>query len=860
MRLPFIFDWKGIPICVIILESLLKDNESELIMSLKEYMKNHILFLDGGMGTLLQAKGLKPGESPERWNLSNPEAIIEIHKDYYDAGTNVVNTNTFGANILHFDRSELEEIIKASIENAREAARRSTAPWEKFVALDIGPSGRLLKPYGDLDFEEAVKVFAETVKMGVRYGADLIMIETMNDSYETKAALLAAKENSDLPVFVSNAYSEDGKLMTGANPLAMVAMLEGMGADALGCNCSLGPKQLSGVIDEMLKYSSTPVLFKPNAGLPVDRDGVTCFDVTKDEFADEVMRRIQNGVRIVGGCCGTTPEYIRAIHERACDFTPVEVTKKNICVASSYTGAVLFGEKPILIGERLNPTGKKRLKQALVENDIDYILQEGLKQADAGVDMLDVNVGLPEIDEPAMIKSVVSELQAVTDLPLQIDTSDPVAMEAALRIYNGKAMINSVNGKKEVMEAIFPLAKKYGGFIVALTLDENGIPDTAAGRVDIARRIIATAAQYGISKNNLIFDTLAMTVSADTRAAKTTIEALRIIRNELGVNTSLGVSNISFGLPQRDLINGAFFAMAMQSGLSAAIMNPYSDEMMRAYYSYCALSNMDENCMNYIEYAARYEEKQKSLAAAVSQSSSDSASGNSAAGGTSQNGANNTGTAKDSANESMTELVNAIVRGLKDKAGTLTKQMIEAGSDPLVIVNEEVIPALNIVGEGFEKKKFYLPQLLMSAESAKAAFEVIKANISADSNSGKEKCPVVIATVKGDIHDIGKNIVRLLLENYGFEVYDLGKDVTPEAVVDEVIKVKAPICGLSALMTTTVPAMEETIKLIRQRAPWCKVMVGGAVLTQDYADKIGADGYSKDAMGAVRYAQSIIKK
>lgn len=829
-------------------------------MSLKEYMKNHILFLDGGMGTLLQAKGLKPGESPERWNLSNPEAIIEIHKDYYDAGTNVVNTNTFGANILHFDRSELEEIIKASIENAKEAARRSTTPWEKFVALDIGPSGRLLKPYGDLDFEEAVKVFAETVKMGVRYGADLIMIETMNDSYETKAALLAAKENSDLPVFVSNAYSEDGKLMTGANPLAMVAMLEGMGADALGCNCSLGPKQLGGVIDDLLKYSSTPVLFKPNAGLPVDRDGVTFFDVTKDEFADEVMRQIQNGVRIVGGCCGTTPEYIKAIHERACDFAPIEVAKKNLCVASSYTGAVLFGNKPILIGERLNPTGKKRLKQALVENDIDYILQEGLKQADAGVDMLDVNVGLPEIDEPAMIKSVVSELQAVTDLPLQIDTSDPVAMEAALRIYNGKAMINSVNGKKEVMEAIFPLAKKYGGFIVALTLDENGIPDTAAGRVDIARRIIATAAQYGISKNNLIFDTLAMTISADTRAAKSTIEALRIIRNELGVNTSLGVSNISFGLPQRDLINGAFFAMAMQSGLSAAIMNPYSDEMMRAYYSYCALSNMDENCMNYIEYAARYEEKQKSLAASAALSAANSASANTPVSGASQNGANDSAAGKESANGSVTELVNAIVRGLKDKAGTLTKQMIESGSDPLVIVNDEVIPALNIVGEGFEKKKFYLPQLLMSAESAKAAFEVIKANISGDSNSDKEKCPVVIATVKGDIHDIGKNIVKLLLENYGFEVHDLGKDVAPEAVVDEVIKVKAPICGLSALMTTTVPAMEETIKLIRQRAPWCKVMVGGAVLTQDYADKIGADGYSKDAMGAVRYAQSIIKK
>lgn len=829
-------------------------------MNLRDYMQNHILFLDGGMGTLLQAMGLKPGESPERWNISNAEAIIDIQKSYYDAGTNVVNTNTFGANILHFDKIELEEIVKSAIENAREAARRSDTPWEKYVALDIGPSGKLLKPYGDLDFEDAVEVFAKTVRLGVKYGADLIMIETMNDSYETKAALLAAKENSNLPVFVSNAYSEDGKLMTGANPLAMVAMLEGMGADAIGCNCSLGPVQLRGVVEEMLKYSSTPVLFKPNAGLPVERDNKTCFDVTKDEFADEVMNQIKKGVRIVGGCCGTTPEYIKAIHEKAYDFCPVDVAKKNISVASSYTGAVLFGQKPILIGERLNPTGKKRLKQALVENDIDYILQEGLKQADAGVDMLDVNVGLPEIDEKEMIKSVVYELQAVTDLPLQIDTSDPEAMEAALRIYNGKAMINSVNGKKEVMDAIFPLAKKYGGFIVALTLDENGIPDTAEGRVNIAKKIIETAAQYGIDKNNLIFDTLAMTISADTNAAKVTLDALHTIREQLGVNTSLGVSNISFGLPQRDLINGTFFAIAMNSGLSAAIMNPYSDEMMRAYYSYCALNNMDDNCMNYIEYATAYENAKKSLASALSASNMSVAPNASVASNATSAVGEQPGNSNSNAGSSeakMSDLVNAIVRGLKDKAATLTKQMIEDGNSPLEIVNNEVIPALNIVGEGFEKKKYYLPQLLMSAESAKSSFEVVKANM--DSADGKEgqKCPIVIATVKGDIHDIGKNIVKLLLENYGFDVYDLGKDVAPETVVDEVIKVKAPVCGLSALMTTTVPAMEETIKLMRQRAPWCKVMVGGAVLTQEYADRIGADSYSKDAMGAVRYAQSI---
>lgn len=822
-------------------------------MNILDYMDSHILFLDGGMGTLLQAEGLKSGEAPERWNISHPEVVTNIHKKYYDAGSNVVNTNTFGANILHFEIEELESIVKAAIENAKNAAKLSDTPWEKYVAIDIGPSGRLLKPYGDLDFEEAVKVFATTIKLGVKYGADLVMIETMNDSYETKAALLAAKESCDLPVFVSNAYGEDGKLMTGANPLAMIAMLEGMGADVIGVNCSLGPKQLSGVVDEYLKYSSTPVMMKPNAGMPALRDGETVFDVTPTEFAKEVVEKVKSGVRVIGGCCGTTPEYIGLLHEMVGDMAPKAVEDKNLSVASSYTKGVLFGARPILIGERLNPTGKKRLKQAIIENDIDYILKEGLNQADAGVDMLDVNMGLPEIDEPSMIRKVVTELQAVTDLPLQIDTSDPVAMEAALRVYNGKPMINSVNGKEEVMDAIFPLAKKYGGFIVALTLDENGIPATAEGRVEIAKKIIARAKEYGIDKKNLIFDTLAMTISADTTAALATIESLYRIRTELMVNTSLGVSNISFGLPVRDLINGTFFAMTMERGLSAAIMNPYSEEMMKSYHAFVALHNFDENCMEYIEYATEYDRKKKAKEEQLSMAMAAGGSGFQAAGNTQAVGAAGNG------GDNLSELMTAIVKGLKDNAANLTQKMIGEGINPLDIVSNEVIPALNIVGEGFEKKKYYLPQLLMSAEAAKSSFEIIKANLAQTetASDSKNRTKVVIATVKGDIHDIGKNIVKLLLENYGFDVIDLGKDVEPSKVVEAVIESGAPLCGLSALMTTTVPAMEETIKLLRQKAPSCKVMVGGAVLTQDFADKIGADGYSKDAMGAVRYAQSI---
>ena len=800
-------------------------------MNFKEFLKNNIVYLDGGMGTLLQEKGLKPGEYPERWNITHPDIITQIHKDYFDAGSNVVCANTFGANSLKFDDAELETVIMSAIFNAKNAAEQSSKSQEKFVALDIGPSGKLLKPLGDLEFEEAVSIFSKTVALGVKYGADLILIETMNDSYETKAALLAAKENSDLPIIVSNAYGEDGKLMTGATPAAMVAMLEGMGVDALGANCSLGPKQLRGVMLQLLENASVPVILKPNAGLPQSVNGKTVFNVTAEDFADEIADLVKKGVRVIGGCCGTTPEYIKALHTKTKNLTPQPITEKNITVVSSYTHAVKFGENPVLIGERINPTGKKRFKQALIENDISYILAEGVNQQEKGVHILDVNVGLPDIDEQSMLKTAVCELQAIIDLPLQIDTSDISAMETALRIYNGKAMINSVNGKAENMKAVFPLVKKYGGLVVALTLDENGIPETAEGRFKIAEKILATAIEYGIDKKDIIFDTLAMTISADNKAAVTTLDSLRRIKTELGCNTSLGVSNISFGLPNRDAVNGTFFALALENGLSAAIMNPYSADMMKTYYTYKALKGLDENCSDYISNADAFTPAAPTPTPVTPENKP--------------------------SEEFGSELQHAVIKGFKDKSAQITKAMLQ-NTAPLDIVNNEIIPALDTVGIGFENKTVYLPQLLMSAEAAKNAFEVIKSAMPITDSNAASKSTFVIATVYGDIHDIGKNIVKLLLENYGFNVVDLGKDVPPQKVVDTVVNLHAPLAGLSALMTTTVPSMQETVKMLKESAPWCKTIVGGAVLTKEYAEKIGADKYARDAMETVRYAEEII--
>lgn len=791
-------------------------------MTFREYMKDHVVYFDGGFGTILQNEGLlPPGEFAENLYFTHSEVMRRINRDYYDAGSNVVSTCTFRVNALNFPKERIEPIVRTAIENAKIARDSSSGTQEKFIALEYGPIGKLLRPYGDLEFDEAVEMFAQIVRIGVQYGVDLIVLPTMNDCLESKAALLAAKENSDLPVLVSNTYGEDGKLMTGASPAAMVAMLESMGADIIGVNCAMGPKQMAPVIAELLRCASVPVFIKPNAGLPRSVGGKPVYDVMPDEFAEEITRQIRAGVRLAGGCCGTTPEHIRAMVECSRGLSPRPLTDKNISCISSYTHTVEFGADPILIGERINPTGKRRIKQALREHDIGYILSEGIAQQDKGVQVLDVNVGLPDIREPEMLETAVRELQNVTDLPLQIDTADPAAMEIALRYYNGKALINSVNGKAKNMAAIFPLVKKYGGMVVALTLDENGIPPTAAERLRIAKKILSTAAQYGIAKKDIIFDPLVLTVSADAGAADVTLEALRLIRDELGCHTSLGVSNVSFGLPARDVVNSAFFAAALENGLSAAIMNPDSADMMKTYHAFRVLHGLDQNCAAYIAFCV------KNVPAK---------------------------TAAAPAQEDGPTLQRAIIRGLKEQTGTLTRARLAAGVEPLEIIRGEVIPALDVVGKGFEEKTVYLPQLLMSAEAAKSAFEAVKASMVV---STVEKCIFVLATVQGDIHDIGKNIVRLLLENYGFAVHDLGIDVPVEKVVEAVRADHAPLVGLSALMTTTVPAMEETIRQLRRETPWCSIVVGGAVLNPECAAEIGADRYAKDAMETVRYAEAI---
>ncbi len=787
-------------------------------MKVLEYMKSHLLVLDGGMGTLLQKRGLSAGEKPEVWNITHPEVIREIHESYFKAGSRVVSTNTFGANCLKYGEDELRDVIFAAVRRGTEA--REATGVEGFVALDVGPTGKLLKPLGDLDFEEAVEVFAKTVRLGVEAGVDLILIETMNDLYEAKAALLAAKENSSLPVFVSCAFGEDGCLMTGADPEAVVATLEGLGADAIGVNCSFGPKLLAPVVKKMLEVASVPVLLKPNAGLPTVVCGECVYDLTPEDFAAEVSSLVEAGVRVVGGCCGTTPEYIAALADVTADAQVKPVTEKNLTWVASNTHAVKIENEPLLIGERINPTGKKRLKAALRDGEISYLISEALAQKEKGVHILDVNVGLPELDEVGLLNKAVCEIQTVCDLPLQLDTSNPKAMEAALRRYCGRAMINSVCGKDEVMRAVFPLVKKYGGTVVALTLDENGIPETAEGRLEIARRIVDTAAKYGISKKDIVFDTLTMTVSTDPSAARVTLRALERVKRELGCHTVLGVSNVSFGLPSRDTVNSAFFTCAMERGLSAAIMNPYSEEMMRAYYSFKALHGFDGMCADYISYM-----EGKTSAPPV-------------------------------ANSGEMTLREAVVKGIREVSAETARRALQL-TDPMALVENELIPALDEVGRGFEEKKVYLPQLLMSAEAAKAAFGEVSAVLSkSGSASGGED--FVIATVKGDVHDIGKNIVALLLGNYGFTVHDLGRDVAPEAVVEAVKRTGAKIVGLSALMTTTVPAMEETIACLRREAPECKVIVGGAVLTEEYAEQIGADFYAADAMATVRIAKSIV--
>lgn len=792
---------------------------------LRERLGKELLYFDGGMGTLLQERGLQPGELPETWNLLHAEEIREIHRKYIEAGSDIVLTNTFGANALKFhdDAYSLEEIVNAAVGHVKAAAEQAGNGRRIYTALDIGPTGKLLKPMGDLDFETAYEAYKEVMIYGEKAGADLIHIETMSDTYELKAAVLAAKENTSLPVFATTIFDERGKLLTGADVPSVVALLEGLRVDAFGINCGMGPEQMIPILEQITKYSSLPVIVKPNAGLPKQKNGQTYYDVSPEEFAEVMKKIVEMGAVVIGGCCGTTPDHIKAMAD-ACRMIPIKpVEKKNFTMVSSYGQSVFLGTGSKIIGERINPTGKKRFKQALKEHDLDYILREGITQQDNGAHILDVNVGLPDIDEPALMKEVVQELQSVTSLPLQIDTVDVEAMEGTLRIYNGKAMVNSVSGKQESMDKVFPLIQKYGGVVIGLALDENGIPADAEGRVQVAKKIIAEAAKYGIEKKDIVIDALAMTISSEPEGAKITLETLRRLRDEVGVCTVLGVSNISFGLPSRPIVNSIFYTMAMQNGLSVGIINPGSEDMMKAWYAFHALMALDSNCEKYI---ARYAQQPGTTPVQ-------------AAGG----------------KHTMT-LQSAIERGLKEEASSITAELAEQ-KDALDIINEELIPALNNVGEGFEKGTVFLPQLLMSAESAKSAFAVLKERMDQSGEVQEKKGKVILATVKGDIHDIGKNIVKVLLENYSFDVIDLGKDVPPEKVVETVLEQDVHLVGLSALMTTTVVSMEETIRQLREKAPDCLVMVGGAVLNQEYADMIGADFYGKDAMQSVHYAQKV---
>ena len=802
---------------------------------LMEEIRKRIVFFDGGTGSLLQANGLKPGELPETWNILHPEIVTKLHYDYLEAGADIIKTNTFGANGLKFnDSSEygLDGIVTAAMENAKNAVGK--AGKNGFIALDIGPTGKLLKPLGDLGFEEAYGLFSDVVKIGAREGADLVLIETMSDSYEVKAAVLAAKENCDLPVFATMIFDSKGKLLTGGTVESTVALLEGLGVDALGINCGLGPVQMKGILADIMKAASVPVIVNPNAGLPRSEGGKTVYDIDADEFARTMREIVEMGACVVGGCCGTTPEHIKKTIELCKDHPARMPEKKDYTVISSYAQAVVINQNPVLIGERINPTGKSKFKQALRDHNLEYILREGVTQQDNGAHVLDVNVGLPEIDEAAMMEEVVRELQSIIDLPLQIDTSNIQAMERALRAYNGKPLLNSVNGKQEVMEEVFPLVKRYGGVVVALALDEDGIPETADGRLRVAEKIYAKAAEYGIEKKDIIIDALCMTVSSDSKGAITTLETVRRVRDELGGKTILGVSNISFGLPQREIVNAAFFTMALQNGLNAAIINPNSEAMMRSYYSFRVLADLDPQCGEYIRV---YSGQVATLGQTVRQGGG---SGKSDGSGTAMSAS----------------LAESIERGLKESAHQAVTELLKT-LEPLVIINEEMIPALDRVGKGFEKGTVFLPQLLMSAEAAKAAFEVIKEQLAKSGREEEKKGKIILATVKGDIHDIGKNIVKVLLENYGYDVIDLGKDVPPELVVETAVEQEVKLVGLSALMTTTVPSMEETIRQLQKAAPETKVMVGGAVLTEDYAKTIGADRYCRDAMASVNYAESL---
>ncbi len=783
------------------------------------------VLLDGGMGTMLQAKGLPVGATPELTALEHPEWLLDIHRAYVEAGAQILYANTFGANrekLSHCGRT-VEEIVPAAVALAKEAAQ-----GRALVALDIGPTGQLLEPTGILDFETAVDIFAQVVRAGAAAGADLIVIETMTDLQEARAALLAAKENSSLPVLVTMTYEATGRTFLGCSPAAAALTLEGMGADAIGVNCSLGPREMPPLVEELLQWTTLPIVLKPNAGLP-HPDG-SGYDITPQEFAHSLAQLTELGVQVFGGCCGTTPEYI-ALLRQALEGRTVRRTPTAVPAAVCSGMQVVPVDRVRVIGERINPTGKKRMKEALKTGDVDYMLGQALEQTEAGADILDVNVGLPEIDEAEMMVRTVKALQGVTETPLQLDSTDPKVLEGALRVYCGKAIVNSVNGEEAVLDAILPLVKKYGAAVVGLTLDEGGIPKTVQARMDIAKRILDRALFYGIRKEDVYIDCLTLTVPAEPEGAVQTLEGLRRVKTELGLKTVLGVSNISFGLPARPLVNQNFLTMAMSAGLDLPILNPNVESMMAAVRCYHLLTNVDENAR---EFIAAYGNAQVS----TSITTTGTAAPAPAAGG----------------KRDLTEIV---LTGLKGEAGPATKALLET-REPMDIVDNILIPALDRVGADFEQNKVFLPQLIQSAGAAQAAFEVIRDTLAQKDGGTVSRGTVVLATVKGDIHDIGKNIVKVLLENYGYTVIDLGRDVDPAAVVEAARKHEAPLVGLSALMTTTLKSMAETIAQLHDAGLPCKIMVGGAVLTPDYAQEIHADFYAKDAKESVDIAKRVI--
>lgn len=796
-------------------------------MDIREILGSRILFFDGGMGTMLQKYGMKGGEIPELLNITNPQLVERIHEEYLNAGADIITTNTFGANPIKTEGigASAELIISAAVGCARRAVNKCGGK-KRFIAFDIGPTGKLMEPIGDLSFDAAYNAFSEIASAAEKAGADLVIIETMSDTLEAKAAVLAVKENTDLPVFLTMTFDETYKTLTGADVHVMSAMFEALGVDCLGINCGLGPAQIAVMMEELSKISSIPIMAQPNAGLPRIEDGKTIYDVDPEKFGEECEKIAECGASVIGGCCGTTPEHIAELIKHCEKYTPV-VEEKNFTVVTSYSKAVYLDDRPVIIGERINPTGKKKFKEALREGDVDYIVNEAFKQRDAGAHILDVNVGLPEIDEKEMMERAVKAVSAAVNLPIQIDSSDPEVIERAIRIYNGKPMINSVNGKKESLDSILPIVKKYGGVLVGLCLDEEGIPATAQERTAIAERIAEEAAKYGIKKRDLVMDALTLTISAQQKESAETVKALAMIKSELGLKTVLGVSNISFGLPRREIINGTFFALALYNGLDACIINPCADSMMNVYRAYRALACIDQDCADYVaEYAGTKSETTITRA----------------------------GEKKNETENGKEELFDIIVKGLRDKSYEETKRLLEEDREPMDIINNILIPALDKVGSEFEKGTMFLPQLMMSAETVRNSFDAVKEKIMSGGTPQQSKGRIVLATVKGDIHDIGKNIVKVLLENYGYDVYDLGKDVPAEKIVDCMRDNDIHLCGLSALMTTTVVSMEETIKAIRAAGLDAKVWVGGAVLTQEYADMIGADKYCKDALSSVNYA------